>query len=313
MVYFCKSLVCPIEKHPFHEHKLYFSNLDNGWICDAPEKTGGCKRNIKFEYQSYSVPRFRCHECDFDLCDVCSKFKSHSYSNHPWHKHELYRCYVDNGWICDGRLTKGGCKSYIIDFNQTGNMLRYRCDDCDFDLCYRCMKFGLPDFVDLDDLIYDKKEEIKVDENENKENFDMMDEILSLNDKEITSCEVNFENIDSNELMKFFDKSVPLEPLKNSNLTVEEEEETIKKEDEKEVKIIIPHPNLVDLDDATCIICCERPKNVALVHDLTSHIVCCEFCASKLTDCPLCRKPIELVIKHVFIKESLSLSKEKVK
>jgi len=298
MVYFCKSLVCPIEHHPLHEHNLYFCNLDNGWVCDMPEKIGGCRRNIKEEYQSYSIPRFRCHECNFDLCDLCAKYKSHSYVNHPWHSHPLYRCYVDDGWICEGRIAKGGCRSYIIDFNQSGLIPRYRCDECDYDLCDKCMKFGLPNFVDLDDI-----------ENEGRKitmpqlgNTDKM-QISEIQVEK--SKDINFENIDNNELMKFFDKSVPLEPFRNSNLSVEEEEETIKKEEmsEKNTVVYDIHTNV---NENLCIICCEKPKNVALIHGDTAHLVCCEECSRKIFEniCPLCRLPIEFITKYVYIKES---------
>jgi len=276
MVYFCKSLVSPIEQHPFHEHKLFFCNIDNGWICNCPEEIG-CRRNVKKEYQSYSIPRFRCSLCDFDLCDLCAKYRTHSYSGHPWHPHPMYRCYVKNGWMCEGRLMEGGCRSFCIDFNQTGNMNRYRCDICDFDLCIRCMLAGIPDFVDLDE----KKIE--------------GDQI------EMESPNVNFENIDNNELMKFFDKSVFLEPFTNTSLSVEEEEETMKKYEEEKVEkpVVIEKPS----DDSLCSLCCEKTKSVALIHSKmkTSHILCCEECSTKLDYCPICREPIDHVVKYVYV------------
>ncbi len=42
------------------------------------------------------------------------------------------------GWACDGRRESGGCKSGITGFEQTSGMNRFRCADCDYDLCEAC-------------------------------------------------------------------------------------------------------------------------------------------------------------------------------
>lgn len=45
----------------------------------------------------------------------------------------------DNGWSCDGRNSFGGCKSGFVGFGQTKGVKRFRCNQCDFDLCLKCM------------------------------------------------------------------------------------------------------------------------------------------------------------------------------
>lgn len=48
-------------------------------------------------------------------------------------------CEKDNGWGCDGESFPGGCKSGFVGFHQTSGIKRFRCNDCDFDLCLKCM------------------------------------------------------------------------------------------------------------------------------------------------------------------------------
>ena len=44
----------------------------------------------------------------------------------------------NNYWICDGK-DYGGCMSGITSSNQTKGVERFRCAQCDFDLCKNCM------------------------------------------------------------------------------------------------------------------------------------------------------------------------------
>jgi hypothetical protein len=61
---------------------------------------------------------------------------------HPWHNHPLTKNDVDNGWACDGRLQPGGCLRGITGFRQTAGVPRYRCAECDFDLCDKCVEIA---------------------------------------------------------------------------------------------------------------------------------------------------------------------------
>ncbi|XP_063403481.1 E3 ubiquitin-protein ligase Mdm2-like isoform X3 [Mytilus trossulus] len=53
-----------------------------------------------------------------------------------------------------------------------------------------------------------------------------------------------------------------------------------------------------------CCICFSRPKTASIVHGCTGHQVCCYRCAKRLKrlskPCPLCRRPIQKIIKNYF-------------
>ncbi|CAC5391676.1 MDM2 [Mytilus coruscus] len=53
-----------------------------------------------------------------------------------------------------------------------------------------------------------------------------------------------------------------------------------------------------------CCICFSRPKTSSIIHGCTGHQVCCYRCAKRLKrlakPCPLCRRPIQKVIKNYF-------------
>ncbi|XP_070537384.1 uncharacterized protein [Ptychodera flava] len=54
-----------------------------------------------------------------------------------------------------------------------------------------------------------------------------------------------------------------------------------------------------------CMICLTRPKAASIIHGRTGHQVCCYSCAKKLRrhgkPCPVCRRPIQLVIKNYLV------------
>ena len=53
-----------------------------------------------------------------------------------------------------------------------------------------------------------------------------------------------------------------------------------------------------------CLICMENPTDATLVHGDTAHVCCCLGCAQSLRaleqNCPMCRKPIEAVLRLYF-------------
>eukprot|EP00826_Nyctotherus_ovalis_P057735 TRINITY_DN7902_c0_g1_i10.p1 TRINITY_DN7902_c0_g1~~TRINITY_DN7902_c0_g1_i10.p1 ORF type:complete len:184 (+),score=39.00 TRINITY_DN7902_c0_g1_i10:107-658(+) len=55
------------------------------------------------------------------------------------HEHPLKFVIKDNGWACNGKNFKGGCKSGFKDFDETKGVLRFRCRTCDFDFCEKCL------------------------------------------------------------------------------------------------------------------------------------------------------------------------------
>jgi len=44
----------------------------------------------------------------------------------------------DNGWSCSGALELGGCKGGHAGFGETLGVNRFRCEECDYDLCVKC-------------------------------------------------------------------------------------------------------------------------------------------------------------------------------
>ena len=147
-----------------HEHPLKYldTTMDNKWICDAAQLNGGCLSGSNENNKSKNFKRFRCMQCDYDLCEKClikyydDKFviKNDNSSNRNLYlfkkayysqAHEHPLIFLDkseeNGWACDGKNLINKCFSGITDFNQSKGIPRFRCQKCDFDLCENCMNY----------------------------------------------------------------------------------------------------------------------------------------------------------------------------
>ena len=149
-------------KSTVHEHPLKFldTTIDNGWACDGRNLSSKCFNGITGFNQTKGLKRFRCMQCDYDLCEFCMKnyydinylinndnsdnrglyiFKRYYYvdvHNHPLNFLDKSK---DNGWVCNGIKLEKKCFSGITDLNQTKNIPRFRCNKCDFDLCENCV------------------------------------------------------------------------------------------------------------------------------------------------------------------------------
>ena len=147
-----------------HEHPLKYldTTMDNKWICDAAQSNGGCLSGSNENNKSKNFKRFRCMQCDYDLCEKClikyydDKFviKNDNSSNRNLYlfkkayysqAHEHPLIFLDkseeNGWACDGKNLINKCFSGITDFYQSKGIPRFRCQECDFDLCENCMNY----------------------------------------------------------------------------------------------------------------------------------------------------------------------------
>jgi len=145
-----------------HEHPLKYldTTMDNGWACDGRKLPSKCFSGITGFRQTKDIKRFRCIQCDFDLCELCMKnyydrnyqIKNNDSDNRGLyilnklyytqvHKHPLVFLdkTKDEGWSCDGKDLEKKCFSGITGFNQTFGMPRFRCEKCNFDLCENCM------------------------------------------------------------------------------------------------------------------------------------------------------------------------------
>ena len=147
-----------------HEHPLKYldTTMDNGWACNGKNLPCGCLSGIKDFNQTKNIKRFRCMQCDYDLCEKCmDKYYDNNYlikndeSNNrslylfgkkyktQVHEHPLVFLDKsrDNGWACNGKLLINKCLSGITDFNQSKDIPRFKCEKCDFDLCENCMNY----------------------------------------------------------------------------------------------------------------------------------------------------------------------------
>jgi hypothetical protein len=112
-------------------------------------------------HQSEDIGTFRC------VSTACGSNTSSMVCNDCWHKHQ-HRSKVccpsghslvplglslSNGWGCDGRNLSGrsssGCVRGLSGFNQTDTVPRFRCQQCDFDLCDQCLDREVTDTLHL--------------------------------------------------------------------------------------------------------------------------------------------------------------------
>ena len=105
----------------FHQHSLFnFSFRKTNWRCNI------CKNNFEFN----KISRFRCKNCDFDICNNCKNDLNYISKSHP---HSLVNMTIrETNWRCN--ICK---KNYL-----KNSVRRYRCHQCDFDICYDCKNLG---------------------------------------------------------------------------------------------------------------------------------------------------------------------------
>ena len=112
-------------KSKYHSHFLKNNtNRVEDWICDL----------CNGDYNAKAEVRFRCDECDFDICLKCILLERSSYIFNniflcQYHEHLLNdTTFDDSNWICN--ICK---KTYA-----KKSVKRFRCDKCDFDICNDC-------------------------------------------------------------------------------------------------------------------------------------------------------------------------------
>lgn len=81
---------------------------------------------------------YECGQCDYGLCSHCMHtFVATCKKGHILRPLGLS---MDNGWVCNGKDEEGGCKSKMTAFKQSKGINRFRCADCDYDLCEGCCR-----------------------------------------------------------------------------------------------------------------------------------------------------------------------------
>jgi len=101
------------------------------WVCDSCSKRGGDEGGRVDAYV------FHCVVCDYyDLCRDCYEEKADIRC--PDGHRLMRRDPPQNGWSCDGDDgPEDGC---LRPENGIYGEFRYRCNDCDFDLCWLCFE-----------------------------------------------------------------------------------------------------------------------------------------------------------------------------
>ena len=105
----------------YHKHPLVNANFrPTNWFCNV------CRRN----YICGAINRYRCNQCDFDVCQNCLLMTDTLY---------LPRFHLHNLYDSTNRGTKWFCNICRKSYNAY-DIKRYRCNQCDFDVCFNCLK-----------------------------------------------------------------------------------------------------------------------------------------------------------------------------
>ena len=151
-------------KSTTHVHPLKFldTTMDNGWYCENKYSPSKCLGEIDDFEKSKNQKRFRCMQCDYDLCEKCMNknydpkyiIKNDDSGNRSLyllnktylsqiHEHPLIFLdkTEDTGWICKGNDLVNGCYSGISSPNKSSGIPRFRCQKCNFNLCENCMNY----------------------------------------------------------------------------------------------------------------------------------------------------------------------------
>ena len=141
-----KSYLCKEHKHLLK----YLGVVESRWVCDGRKLDEKCLSGITDFDQTNNIPRFNCEKCDFVLCMKCMDkylIKSEDYIiNNEYtsskHKHPLkYIGIIKDKWRCDGKGWTLDCFSNIKNVEVHPNVPRFRCEECDFDLCINCFDY----------------------------------------------------------------------------------------------------------------------------------------------------------------------------
>jgi hypothetical protein len=127
----------------YHIHQLEKAPTAVNWTCKGKILF---KRTSCMQSDTDNNFVYRCNLCDYDICPDCVKENSAEFFDiGPYHQHKLKCINRDNGWRCDGKQAAvfGECKSGISGFFQSIGLKRFRCEQCDFDFCEKCLIFAL--------------------------------------------------------------------------------------------------------------------------------------------------------------------------
>ncbi len=121
----------------------HFSECENSFRCCEYKKFGcdfcgnykQCKEHEDNEVKTHFDKVIEYNETHVIKNDIQVRFDYNEKYKVKVHEHPLL-FQKSSTWSCNGYLLKGGCLSPRFDFK---TLYRFRCDDCDFDLCPYCM------------------------------------------------------------------------------------------------------------------------------------------------------------------------------
>ena len=148
-----KSQNCPFCKKKISQrsikdkNKLVYRHLINlGFLCQET----GCKwKGTLKEYinhlKMHNNSIFKMIE-KFENFGVGKENKKNNFELYKYYKATVHQhplkfldITMSNKWSCDGRNLPSKCLNGITDFDHTDGIKRFRCFQCDFDLCEVCM------------------------------------------------------------------------------------------------------------------------------------------------------------------------------
>merc|ERR1712048_215828 len=86
----------------------------------------------------FPQPMYECGKCDAGVCANCMRQEVATCKKN--HILVPMGTNMDNGWMCNGCGEPGGCLSGMTAFGQSSGINRFRCRECDYDLCEKCCK-----------------------------------------------------------------------------------------------------------------------------------------------------------------------------
>ncbi|XP_066914910.1 uncharacterized protein [Clytia hemisphaerica] len=296
----CINCALPIRhlRHP--SHQLYRANMKNvypqyhgQWRCDGCDVTRGPEL------------AYHCFHDQFDICDRCVQGQNLPIHQHPLKPVDAAKLY-DNApgwWACDC------CKRHGTEI---GSRFSWHCALCEFDCCV------------------DSLAERKTPQHEHPVHLTDPMKVYGQNGSwSCRECRKQFttENPEPNRGRPYhcFDcgydichecispalhndgGDIPMDPgLRATYAHNTPSARVTSRPHQPPTEILVDDDddvNIENLDESErCVICCSRRKNATIVHGNTGHVCCCISCANTMQqrgdNCPICRAPIDLVIKQ---------------
>jgi len=145
--------LCCQRNHRFTSCGLSSSPDDPGWVCNGSPDGFACISGVRDVDDTRGMHRWRCSECDLDLCAAC--FAAYSgFSDADTVVPSCRRGHLmlpletsrPNGWICSMSHHRG-CRNGLTTPNLSRAFDRWRCEVCDYDLCEACAFDPLPEMA----------------------------------------------------------------------------------------------------------------------------------------------------------------------